>query len=59
MSIATMRQAIRLERRLEDCYREMMSDAKDEKTKAVLHDMLVMEEMNELLLRSLSQHLGV
>lgn len=38
---------------LQDCYRRMSSQARDPKVKAVLHDLLLMEEMNEVLLRSI------
>jgi len=51
--------AISAERLLQDCYRRMSSEASDPKVKAVLHDLLLMEEMNEVLLRSINQRVGV
>lgn len=43
--------------KLQDCYRKMTIRADNPKVKAVLHDLLLMEEMNEVLLRSLNQAL--
>jgi len=53
-----VRRAISAEQQLQDCYRKMAGDAPNPKVQAVLHDLLLMEEMNEVLLRSLSQNLG-
>ena len=55
---AEARKAISAERLLQDCYRRMSSEARDPKVKAVLHDLLLMEEMNEILLRSINQRVG-
>jgi hypothetical protein len=49
--------AIAAERYLQDCYRRMDREITNPKIHAVLHDLLLMEEMNEVLLRSLSQRL--
>lgn len=49
--------AIKAELRLQDCYRKMSARASSPKVKAVLHDLLLMEEMNEVLLRSLNEQL--
>lgn len=55
---AEAQKAISAERLLQDCYRRMSSEASDPKVKAVLHDLLLMEEMNEILLRSINQRVG-
>jgi hypothetical protein len=44
--------------KLQDYYRKIASESDNPKVKAVVHDMLLMEEMNEVLLRSLNQTLG-
>jgi len=46
--------AIAAGRYLQDCYRKMQPQATDKRTQAVIHDLLLMEELNEVLLRSLS-----
>ena len=51
--------AITAERYLQDCYRRLKYRVNNPKINAVLHDLLLMEEMNEVLLRSLSKRLGV
>ena len=51
--------AISAELKLQDCYRKMSAKADNPKVKAIIHDLLLMEEMNEVLLRSLNQNLGV
>lgn len=55
---AEARKAISAERLLQDCYRRMSSAASDPKVKAVLHDLLLMEEMNEVLLRSINHRVN-
>ena len=50
--------AIQAEIKLQDCYRRMSQRASSPKVRAVLHDLLLMEEMNEVLLRSLNEQLG-
>lgn len=50
--------AISAEVKLQQCYRRMVGKTENPKVKAVLHDLLLMEEMNEVLLRSLNQSLG-
>lgn len=52
------KKAIVTELKLQDCYRDMSAKAKNPRVKAVLHDLLLMEEMNEVLLRSLNHSLG-
>lgn len=47
------RKAITAEHLLQNCYRRMSTQVADPKVKAVLHDLLLMEEMNEVLLRSI------
>jgi hypothetical protein len=44
--------------KLQDCYRKIAFESNNPKVKAVVHDMLLMEEMNEVLLRSLNQSFG-
>ena len=51
-------EAIVADRKLQDCYRRIATDTTNPKVKAVVHDLLLMEEMNEVLLRSLNQNLG-
>ncbi len=52
------KKAIFAEIKLQECYRKMSAEAGNPKVKAVIHDLLLMEEMNEVLLRSLNQSLG-
>ncbi len=47
--------AIVAELALQDYYRRMARAVTNPKVKAVLHDLLLMEEMNEVLLRSISR----
>lgn len=54
-----IKRAITAEADLQDCYRRLVTRTGNPKVKAVLHDLLLMEEMNEVLLRSLSQSLPV
>jgi rubrerythrin len=56
--IKEARKALTAEIKLQDYYREMSQKAQNPKVKNVLHDLLLMEEMNEVLLRSLGQRLG-
>lgn len=51
------KKAISAEIKLQSYYRSMEKQASSPKVKAVLHDLLLMEEMNEVLLRSLNQNL--
>lgn len=51
------KRAIRAGAKLQSYYRSMQQDASNPKVKAVLHDLLLMEEMNEMLLRSLHKSL--
>ena len=51
--------AIKAEVQLQDCYRRMSANADSPKVRAVIHDLLLMEEMNEVLLRSLDNTLSV
>ena len=51
------KKAISAEIKLQSYYRRMERQATNPKVKAVLHDLLLMEEMNEVLLRSLNQSL--
>lgn len=55
---AAAKKAISAEVKLQSYYREMSNQATNPKVKAVIHDLLLMEEMNEVLLRSLKQSLG-
>ena len=55
--VAEAKKAIEAEIKLQDHYRQMDKGVSNPKVKAVLHDLLLMEEMNEVLLRSLNQHL--
>lgn len=50
--------AIQAEEQLQSCYRRMSLKAENPKVKAVLHDLLLMEEMNEILLRSLNKKIS-
>lgn len=43
--------------KLQACYRRMSAKAVSPKIKSVIHDLLLMEEMNEVLLRSLNNAL--
>lgn len=52
-----VQRAITAESDLQTCYRRMVNQTGNPKIKAVLHDLLLMEEMNEVLLRSLNQSL--
>ena len=56
--IKEARKAISAELQLQESYRKMAGQTQNPKVKAVLHDLLLMEEMNEILLRSLNQHIG-
>ncbi|PIS05237.1 MAG: hypothetical protein COT81_02125 [Candidatus Buchananbacteria bacterium CG10_big_fil_rev_8_21_14_0_10_42_9] len=47
--------AIKAEEDLISCYAEMAKKAKDPKVKSVIRDMMLMEEMNEVLLKAISQ----
>jgi len=49
--------AIVAEADLQDCYRRLAFETGNPRVKAVLRDLLLMEEMNEVLLRSLNQSL--
>ena len=51
------KKAIAAEVRLQECYRRMVKKTSNPKVKAALHDLLLMEEMNEVLLRSLNHNL--
>jgi len=57
MLIDEAKKAIKAEIELQRHYRQMANGVNNPKVKAVLHDLLLMEEMNEVLLRSLNQHL--
>lgn len=59
MNIAQQaKKAISAELKLQACYKKMSAQSPNPKVKAVIHDLLLMEEMNEVLLRSLNQNLG-
>lgn len=47
--------AIAYEKELVECFHKMLDASPNPKTKAIIHDLILMEEMNEVLLRSLSQ----
>lgn len=47
------KKAIAAERYLQNCYRRMQRDDNNSRINNILHDLLVMEEMNEVLLRAL------
>ena len=51
-------QAIEAEKSLINCYQKMLKISPNSKVKSVIHDLIIMEEMNEVLLRSLNQHLA-
>ncbi len=50
--------AIRAGEKLQDHYRRMETQSDNPRVRAVLHDLLLMEEMNEVLLRSINERLG-
>ncbi|MAF13755.1 MAG: hypothetical protein CMI53_02575 [Parcubacteria group bacterium] len=52
------KRAIAAELKLQQCYREMSTKSDNPKVRAVIHDLLLMEEMNEVLLRSLNHSLS-
>lgn len=54
-----IKRAITAEADLQSCYRRLMTHTGSPKVKAVIHDLLLMGEMNEVLLRSISQSLPV
>ena len=49
--------AIQVERDLVDCLRRLMRRSAHPRARKVIHDLIVMEEMNEMLLRSLTASL--
>lgn len=51
-------QAIKAEKNLINCYQKMLQISPNTKVKSVIRDLIIMEEMNEVLLRSLNQHLN-
>lgn len=53
------KKAIGAEIKLQSYYRRMEQQATNPKVKAVLHDLLLMEEMNEVLLRSLNKNISI
>ena len=53
------KQAILAEERLISCYRRIFTQTKDPNVKSVLRDMMLMEEMNEVLLKTLNQDAGL
>ena len=53
------KRAIAAQQYLQDCYRRMQHQAPNAKLGAVLHDLVLTEELNEVLLRSLAQNLSV
>ncbi len=55
--VSEANKAIEAEIELQGHYRQMSRQATNPKVKAVLHDLILMEEMNEVLLRSLHQKL--
>ena len=55
--VSEAKKAITAEIKLQDCYRRMKEQTSNPKVRAVLHDLLLMEEMNEVLIRSLHQKL--
>ena len=57
--IKEARKAITAEVKLQSYYRQMSQKAANPKVKAVLHDLLLMEEINEMLLHSLNQRMGL
>ena len=52
-----VKRAISAEIKLQECYRNMAGNSASPKIQALLHDLLLMEEMNEVLLRLLDQSL--
>lgn len=52
--IKEAQEAINAEVKLQACYRRMSRQTDNPKIRAVLHDLLLMEEMNEVLLRSIN-----
>ena len=50
--------AINQEKKLVECFEDMLVQSENPRAKAIIHDLILMEEMNEVLLRSLNQHLG-
>ena len=51
-------QAIKAEKDLVGSYQKMLKISPNTKIKTIIHDLIIMEEMNEVLLRSLNQHLN-
>lgn len=47
-------QAIEAEAKLLQCYQKMVRRTRDPKVKSVLRDMMLTEEMNEILLKTLN-----
>jgi rubrerythrin len=58
LSTHEVSRALEAEIELQACYRQMVKEAPTPKVRALLHDLLLMEEMNEVLLRSLSRSLA-
>ena len=52
------KKAIEHEKELVDCFHKMMKDSPNPRTKAIIHDLILMEEMNEVLLRSITHQVG-
>jgi len=48
------RRAIMAEEKLIQCYRQMANQSDDPKVRSVLRDIMLMEEMNEILLKTLN-----
>lgn len=57
--IKATKQAILAEERLLRCYQRMVRETQDPKVRSVLRDMMLMEEMNEVLLKALNQDAGL
>jgi len=53
------KQALQAEERLLKCYKRMVNQTSDPKVRSVLRDMMLMEEMNEVLLKTLNQDAGL
>lgn len=51
-------EAVQVERDLVSCYTRILKKTDNPQVKAIIRDLILMEEMNEVLLRSLSYHLG-
>ena len=51
--------AIQHEKKLVECFEEMLSESKNPRAKVIIHDLILMEEMNEVLLRSLNEHMNM